>query len=539
MESGTNISIHQIDHHGLVAGMCEEIGLVDCINSYINKPQRKVSVGHAVKAMVLNGLGFTGRALYHTPEFFQRKAVSTLVGPGIQAEDLHDDSLGTALDALYDQGITELFYNIAAKALKTQGIEYRFVHLDSTTFSLHGEYGDQDSEHEQLVTITKGLSKDRAPDLNQVVTTLMCSYRSTIPIWLEVLSGNASDKRTFRESIKQYRAQFTAKDLPYFIADSALYSKASLQDLAEIKWVTRVPETIKEAKNLVDSVDPDNMKRCSDPNYRFSLHDSDYADIRQRWVIVYSQKAYDREMHTFKMNLEKARVKAEKDLWHLGNQAYACEADARKAAGKFEKSLRWHSVDFTVEPRAHYAQKGRPAKDASPVGTKWYISGTIVDDELSIAKTTGVKGKFIVATNELDSNVLSDEALIEVYKAQGVSVERGFRFLKDPLFYAESLYLNSPKRIMALIMVMGLSLLVYSLLERKLRSCLKSSRQTIPNQVKKATDNPTLRWVFQFFVDLSIVHFGEGPPQAANLDERHITVITSLGRAYEKIYFLR
>ncbi|WP_319563028.1 DUF4277 domain-containing protein [Marispirochaeta sp.] len=180
MKSGANVSISRIDHLGLVAGMCEKIGLVDTINSYIKKPQRKVSVGNAVKAMVLNGLGVTGRALYHTPEFFRRKAVDTLVGSGIRAKDLHDDSLGTALDALYDEGITELFYNIAAKALKTQGIEYRFVHLDSTTFSLHGEYSDESSEHEQVVTITKGRSKDRAPDLNQVVTTLMCSHRSTI-----------------------------------------------------------------------------------------------------------------------------------------------------------------------------------------------------------------------------------------------------------------------------------------------------------------------------------------------------------------------
>jgi transposase len=64
---------------------------------------------------------------------------------------------------------------------------------------------------------------------------------------------------------------------------------------------------------------------------------------------------------------------------------------------------------------------------------------------------------FVLATNELDSSVVSDEQLLEAYKDQAVSVERGFRFLKDPLFYAESLYLKSPKRIMALLMVMTLS----------------------------------------------------------------------------------
>ena len=66
------------------------------------------------------------------------------------------------------------------------------------------------------------------------------------------------------------------------------------------------------------------------------------------------------------------------------------------------------------------------------------------------------KGMFVVATNELDSKLLSDLQLLEAYKDQGVSVERGLRFLKDPLLYVESMYLISPKRIMALIIGMTL-----------------------------------------------------------------------------------
>ena len=59
---------------------------------------------------------------------------------GLTPEDLHDDCLGTALDALWEAGITETFYQIASGALRRFGIDHRFVHLDSTTFSLHGQY---------------------------------------------------------------------------------------------------------------------------------------------------------------------------------------------------------------------------------------------------------------------------------------------------------------------------------------------------------------------------------------------------------------
>jgi transposase len=75
------------------------------------------------------------------------------------------------------------------------------------------------------------------------------------------------------------------------------------------------------------------------------------------------------------------------------------------------------------------------------------------NDEDAIETAKKSKGVFILATNILNGTELRSEQIVEVYKGQGVSVERGFRFLKDPMFYAESLYLNSPKRIMALINV--------------------------------------------------------------------------------------
>ncbi|MBT3273781.1 MAG: IS4 family transposase, partial [Spirochaetales bacterium] len=79
----------------------------------------------------------------------------------------------------------------------------------------------------------------------------MCTYRSSISVWLEVLSGNANDKVTFRKSIQRYREQLQDKQLPYFVADSALYTAEGLKELHEVRWVTRVPETLKEAKQRI------------------------------------------------------------------------------------------------------------------------------------------------------------------------------------------------------------------------------------------------------------------------------------------------
>ena len=105
----------------------------------------------------------------------------------------------------------------------------------------------------------------------------------------------------------------------------------------------------------------------------------------------------------------------------------------------------------------------------------------------------------IVSMNELDKMVLSDAQLLEVYEDQGVTVERGFRFLKDPLFYAESLYLKKPERIMALLMVMTLSLLMYSLAEMRIREALAESGRHIWDQKNRPTLRPTIRWILMIF----------------------------------------
>lgn len=51
----------RLDHLGIVAGVCREIGLVEQIDHLVGPSERQVSVGEAVQAMVLNALGFTDR----------------------------------------------------------------------------------------------------------------------------------------------------------------------------------------------------------------------------------------------------------------------------------------------------------------------------------------------------------------------------------------------------------------------------------------------------------------------------------------------
>ncbi len=113
------------------------------------------------------------------------------------------------------------------------------------------------------------------------------------------------------------------------------------------------------------------------------------------------------------------------------------------------------------------------------------------------------KSCFILASNQLEMKALSDEQLIEAYKGQQ-KVERGFRFMKDPMFMASTMFLKSTKRIMALLMVMTICLLVYAALEHRIRQALKEHDEYFPDQKGNAIQNPTTRWVFQCWYQ----HFG-------------------------------
>ena len=76
----------RLDHLGIVAGVCQEIGLAAVLDAQDPGNRQQVSVGTATVAMILNGLGFSNRQLYLVPQFFANKPVEHLLGPGITAE---------------------------------------------------------------------------------------------------------------------------------------------------------------------------------------------------------------------------------------------------------------------------------------------------------------------------------------------------------------------------------------------------------------------------------------------------------------------
>ncbi|MDB9510360.1 DUF4277 domain-containing protein, partial [Kamptonema animale CS-326] len=111
------INIVNLDHLGIVAGIIDEMELVEEVNKKVGlRTKETLSPGQVMKAMILNGLGFLSAPIYLFDTFFVGKATEHLIGEGVTPEQLNDDRIGRALDKYYQAGTTKLFTAIALKA---------------------------------------------------------------------------------------------------------------------------------------------------------------------------------------------------------------------------------------------------------------------------------------------------------------------------------------------------------------------------------------------------------------------------------------
>jgi transposase len=443
---GPNYRSQILDHLGLVAAMFDELGIGEVVDKATqqNPEMRDLTVGEAVKAMVLNGLGFVNHALYLVPRFFQNKPTARLIAPHVTPAQLNDDALGRALETLYAYGVTELYSLIAATAAQRLDLAATFAHLDSTSLHVDGRYNSEEEPEAEVIHITRGYSRDHRPDLNQVMLELIVEHQAGIPVLMQPLSGNTSDGKTFGHVVKEYVTQLqTTYGTTYLVADSSLYNADNLQQLAEttVKWITRVPATLGEAQAALAQAAPSTMPLLTE-GYRYQVLPSTYGGVAQRWLLLASEHRYAQAQRTVDKQLRKQSDQEVKAFKQLCRTTFACEADAQQALTTFEHSLQATFLPTVIVcPTPRYGKRERPRPDAQPARVVYTIEGALASSLAPRQALIDQHRCFILATNELDEATLSPQEVLNGYKGQA-HAERGVRFLKDPQFLAASLYLK-------------------------------------------------------------------------------------------------
>jgi transposase len=374
---------------------------------------------------------------------------------------------------------------------------------------------------------------------------LATTHDGDVPLFLQPLDGNSSDKVSLLAAVMAIQKQLREADgidgeASVYVADNGIYSESNMRQLnqARVKWISRVSETMTEAKMLLQE-GSETWQQSEDATVHWFTCDMALPQGSERWVVVRTHASLQRAQQTLRRQESRAQTSWEHKCWHLGNRRFVCEADARAAV---ERELKgkpvWLEVHSDLVAHPQYAGKGRPRKDASPTSQQWQVVTTVTVNQEQVEQEALRKACWIVGTNVLDPAVLSDQQLVTTYKEQG-GAERGFRFLKDPLFLASSVFVKKPERVMALSFIMVLCLLIYRIAEVRLRSRLAETQQTIPDQVQKPTARPTMRWVFQCFEGIELLHVQTAATSLVlvlRLQPVHRLILQLLGPLYEKMY---
>ena len=314
------LSTLSFDHLGLVAGVFDELGISEVIDESIPKT-RDYKLPHSaiIKGLVINGLGFAERRLYIYPSYFKDLALEKLFGPGISPEDFNEDTVGRTLDRINRFGSTKLFNLIAMKCMQKFAFGTQLLHVDTTSFSVHGQYEGDDCQ--PAIEITLGHPKNGRWDLKQFVLAMVTNQYG-VPLFVQAHSGNKSDKKTLIETIENLKSNLNFSDKNYIVADSAFFSSENINLLGDrTLWITHVPLTVGEAKELLNR--NLEMKPCSDDRYSIFETFVNYGGINQKWVLVDSKEMHARKAKTFDKQIEKELIQARKSVKKLGNIVFA------------------------------------------------------------------------------------------------------------------------------------------------------------------------------------------------------------------------
>ena len=435
------------------------------------------------------------------------------------------------MDKLYKYGLTKLFLIIALEVVKKYGIDTKYSHLDSSSLHLHGKYDNcLNNPEEELginkenpINITQGYSRDHRPDLKQCILDLIVSSDGDIPLFFRGASGNESDKAVFAHILVEYSKQVDFESI--MVADSALYSESNLKLMSNMKWITRVPLSIKKAKNLVKAFINNDLKASKIKGYSYLEEKVSYGGIEQRWLLVESAERKKADLNKLDKKIQEEFLKVNKQVAKLEQEEFPDKSLTELKIEEITAKLKYHQISDWEITQTNQVKT-----------TVYRVKCKLRENHELITQQQNSCGRFILATNILDTIELESEEILKIYKEQQ-STERGFRFIKDPLFFADSLFVKNPERVETMMMLMALCLLVYNLGQRQLRMSLKAQKATVKNQLNRPTESPTLRWIFQCFQGIHLL-MTQGFQRILNLTDSHFHILQFLPRACQKYYLL-
>jgi transposase len=491
----------------VVADFCRRLDLAGIVDRAC--PVREVATlthGQVICALVANRLT-SPAPLRRVEDWARTWAVPEVFG--IAPEALNDDRIGRALDAIAPK-LEVIVGSVGAQAIATFGLEVARLHWDMTSISLYGAY---DQPEDDFIAPRFGHPKDRRPDLKQVQTGLAVSSDGGVPVWHRGYDGGAGEVAQVVGAMRALR-ELAGQRRFLLVGDSKLVSYANLQAImaAEVDFIapaskTYVPAGVLASLDLAaatpvdylaerDQHKPPTQRGC----YRvledtMAIAAKRTADpvLRVRRVFVWSSARAGAAATARARKLERATGDLERLQRGLGGRHYPDVAAVQTRLAAIAKGRR---VGALLRAQVGVDQRGTPT-------LAWWF------DPAALEREQATDGWYALVTN-LDPTQADAAQVLARYKGQEV-VERRYGGFKGPLAVAP-LFVQSNRRIQALVTVICLALLIFCLVERQVRRAIAPDL-TLDGLYVGQPAKPTGRLIFEALARLRLLPAsGHDPP---------------------------
>ena len=566
------ITIQQISpvaHLPLVLGVVRKLNVATLIDTFCPPhPAHVLSCGRGVEALLLAILD-GHHALYKVGARLEERGLLPLLQPGLARASLHDYRLGQILEALFAANLNRVFGAIALKALEVYALSTPWRHQETTTLTLYGAYEEEARPGAQSQPAPErpipprpayGHSKDGRDDLKQVLLSLGVSSDG-LPLRMGVRDGNTSDSTETPVAIEECLA-LGLDGVRGIVADSKAYCQRTLGLCLEqrVGLITLVPRTCAVRQELeawgqqhgaLPLVLEKPGRTRQEPPRRWHGQSVirrvavEYADGRQdvaeiRFLVVHSSQLAQQAAVAYSAAQAKEAERVAEHIQRVEARWFACAADAEAAIidyegrgqgrrGRTPRLWRYHTLHYRVEavnaPKKR-TRRGRPPKaEASQVEVR---SRLVVHSEALVPPEDAHGWTVLAAT--VGPEVCTDVEILQAYQEQHITVEPGFRWIKNPAAISP-VWLEKPERIAALAMLTVVGLLVYAVIQRQVRLYLCDHDRQIPGN-KGPTATPTAAVVFALFTPVMLVQVAvDNTPhlQVHGIQEYHQLVCEAVG----------
>jgi len=494
----------------------DQCGIANIIDDHVEMDPRRKTLTHGQASVaMITAILFQVMQLYRICKFATEKTVLKVLLPQIEPEQYFDDRLADTLDALFEYGIGDLDMLITGNMIDVFKIECQACHNDTTSVSMYGDA--EKNKNDQSIQVTFGHSKKHRKDLKQFVWSMSVSSDHAFPLFQKAYSGNTADVTTYVEQWQRLIDLLGRRDFLY-VADSKLITHQTMAHIHDNDgfFVAPAPmyESYKKAfEDALDSHEPqwlipykERFNRGFEVPMDFKYEDHDY---RLRMIILFDHGLCARKQKTLQNRIHRTQSTFENIAGKLNRYKLKNHDAIDKACSAILK--KYHTEPFFTyriinEPITTYKNKhrGRPSKKNSAekmavIQDHFKVALTLDPDALDQALSRC--GYYPLLTNRSPEQLSIKDAML-AHKKQ-YKCEHTFRRAKGS-YSIEPVYLHTPSRIEAFLLLFKFALQMVVLIERTARNNIREREYGLDNFMPNRVDvrNPRSEYMLKEFEDI-------------------------------------